>query len=354
MTGPLAKRTGLGPLTSVHLVETSKALQEKQQATLADYSQSPISISWHADIDDVPRQTLRFAKGRQVTPVPFITSNPRFSSLPLGSRIEYSRASVGVMRSIAELMADGGLGLVIDYGAEHAFSSSLRGVRRHAIVEPFTTPGDCDLTANVDFATLRDAIRDIPGGLRILNCYIALIILASVINGYDSSVLNGMIHHGVSVLKVERSFAWFHIGLQMLPEFKKHFNSPDGSTLGFMSAAQNFGGLVALSIGCFIVVGGVVLQVLAANVGHFIASRCIIGVGICMIVNAAPVLITELSYPTQRGALTALFNTVWYFGSIFSAVPSMLQAVFAMILGTFVLFIPESPRRVLSYHVLPI
>lgn len=118
----------------------------------------------------------------------------------------------------------------------------------------------------------------------------------------------------------------------------------------------------ALSIGCFIVVGGVVLQVLAANVGHFIASRCIIGVGICMIVNAAPVLITELSYPTQRGALTALFNTVWYFGSIFSAwvcyatlrtltgsiwewrVPSMLQAVFAMILGTFVLFIPESPR----------
>lgn len=194
-------------------------------------------------------------------------------------------------------------------------------------------------------------------GLRILNCYIALIILASVINGYDSSVLNG---------------------LQMLPEFKKHFNSPDGSTLGFMSAAQNFGGLVmlpfaphisdgigrrkALSIGCFIVVGGVVLQVLAANVGHFIASRCIIGVGICMIVNAAPVLITELSYPTQRGALTALFNTVWYFGSIFSAwvcyatlrtltgsiwewrVPSMLQAVFAMILGTFVLFIPESPR----------
>lgn len=222
MTGPLAKRTGLGPLTSVHLVETSKALQEKQQATLADYSQSPISISWHADIDDVPRQTgertliianeffdalpihvfekendgwheifvdaappngvtlhpqphdglaptqtLRFAKGRQVTPVPFITSNPRFSSLPLGSRIEYSRASVGVMRSIAELMADGGLGLVIDYGAEHAFSSSLRGVRRHAIVEPFTTPGDCDLTANVDFATLRDAIRDIPGGLSV-------------------------------------------------------------------------------------------------------------------------------------------------------------------------------------------
>ena len=89
----------------------------------------------------------------------------------------------------------------------------------------------------------------------------------------------------------QRSYRLVSTGLQMLPEFKKHFNSPDGSTLGFMSAAQHFGSLVALpfapyisdgigrrktlSIGCFFVVVGVVLQVLAANVGHFIASRCI-------------------------------------------------------------------------------
>ncbi|KAG8841212.1 hypothetical protein FRB91_005239, partial [Serendipita sp. 411] len=60
-------------------------------------------------------------------------------------------------------------------------------------------------------------------GLRTLNLFIIFVELASAINGYDSSVLNG---------------------LQILPEFKKHFNSPDGSTLGFMSASQNFGGLV--------------------------------------------------------------------------------------------------------------
>ncbi|KAG8812375.1 hypothetical protein FRC17_002048, partial [Serendipita sp. 399] len=193
--------------------------------------------------------------------------------------------------------------------------------------------------------------------LRKLNFYIALVIGASAINGYDSSVLNG---------------------LQILPQFKEHFNHPDGSTLGFMSAAQNFGGLVmlpfapyisdgigrnrTLSIGCFIIAGGVVLQTLSTTVGHFVASRCIIGLGITLITNAAPVLVTELAYPTHRGSLTALYNTLWYFGSILSAwvcygtlrtlsntvwewrVPCLLQAVPALLLGVGVLFIPNSPR----------
>ncbi|KAG8860731.1 hypothetical protein FRB91_001434, partial [Serendipita sp. 411] len=194
-------------------------------------------------------------------------------------------------------------------------------------------------------------------GIRNLNLCIALVELASIINGYDSSVLNG---------------------LQILPEFKKHFHSPDGSTLGFMSAAQNFGGLImlpiapyisdgfgrnrALSIGAFTVVGGVILQALSTSIGHFVASRSIIGVGITIITNAAPVLITELAYPTHRGSLTALYNTLWYFGSIISAwvcyatlrtltgsvwewrIPCLLQAAPALFVGIAVLFIPNSPR----------
>ncbi|KAG8778086.1 hypothetical protein FRC15_010970 [Serendipita sp. 397] len=117
-----------------------------------------------------------------------------------------------------------------------------------------------------------------------------------------------------------------------------------------------------LSIGCFIIASGVVLQTLAASVGHFIASRCIIGLGITLITNAAPVLVTELAYPTHRGSLTALYNTLWYFGSILSAwvcyatlrtlsgsiwewrVPVLLQAIPAFVLGVSVLFLPNSPR----------
>lgn len=45
----------------------------------------------------------------------------------------------------------------------------------------------------------------------------------------------------------------------------------------------------------------------------------VVGVGITLTTNAAPVLVTELAYPTQRGSISALYNTLWYSGSIMSA-----------------------------------
>ena len=39
-------------------------------------------------------------------------------------------------------------------------------------------------------------------------------------------------------------------------------------------------------------------------------------ISILCIANAAPMLVTELSYPTYRGPLTSLFNCLWYSGSI--------------------------------------
>ena len=32
--------------------------------------------------------------------------------------------------------------------------------------------------------------------------------------------------------------------------------------------------------------------------------------------NAAPMLVTELSYPSYRAQLTALYNSLWYSGNI--------------------------------------
>ncbi|KAG8813988.1 hypothetical protein FRC19_002061 [Serendipita sp. 401] len=59
-----------------------------------------------------------------------------------------------------ERKSGGGLGLIIDYGAERFFSNSFRGFRNHEITDPFHQPGNSDLTANVDFATLKDAVED--------------------------------------------------------------------------------------------------------------------------------------------------------------------------------------------------
>ena len=42
----------------------------------------------------------------------------------------------------------------------------------------------------------------------------------------------------------------------------------------------------------------------------------LIGFGLTFAANAAPMLVTELSYPSYRAQLTALYNSLWYSGNI--------------------------------------
>lgn len=83
-----------------------------------------------------------------------------------------------------------GCGLIVDYGDEKAFGASFRvrffvlslsqtltsshsicglyttpmqAFKDHKIVDPLLTPGQCDLTANVDFAYLKEAMKGTGG-----------------------------------------------------------------------------------------------------------------------------------------------------------------------------------------------
>jgi NADH dehydrogenase [ubiquinone] 1 alpha subcomplex assembly factor 7 len=78
---------------------------------------------------------------------------------PPGSILETSPASVAVLRGLAQrLAAQGGAALIIDYGYEGpAVGDTLQAVRGHAYANPFENPGEADLTAHVDFATLKEA-----------------------------------------------------------------------------------------------------------------------------------------------------------------------------------------------------
>ncbi|MEI9850420.1 MAG: SAM-dependent methyltransferase [Sphingomonas sp.] len=78
---------------------------------------------------------------------------------PPGSVIETSPASVAVLRGLAgRLLAQGGAALIVDYGYEGpAVGDTLQAVRGHTYVNPFEQPGEADLTAHVDFATLKEA-----------------------------------------------------------------------------------------------------------------------------------------------------------------------------------------------------
>jgi SAM-dependent MidA family methyltransferase len=76
-----------------------------------------------------------------------------------GAIIETSPASVAILRALAgRLLAQGGAALIIDYGYEGPLvGDTLQAVRGHAYVNPFEDPGEADLTAHVDFATVREA-----------------------------------------------------------------------------------------------------------------------------------------------------------------------------------------------------
>ncbi|KAF8327456.1 general substrate transporter [Cantharellus anzutake] len=124
--------------------------------------------------------------------------------------------------------------------------------------------------------------------------------------------------------------------------------------------ADTFGRKTAMLFGALIVVGGAGLQTASQNAGMFIGARAMIGFGTCFVQLAAPLLITELAYPSHRPALSALFNPMWFSGSIVAAwgtfgsfrigsnwswrIPSALQAVSSVIQLFLLWFIPESPR----------
>ncbi|KAJ3504155.1 hypothetical protein NLJ89_g8088 [Agrocybe chaxingu] len=99
-------------------------------------------------------------------------SSPRFQNLPVGSTLEVSPTAFRIARKVGELLeagrqlegdklSAGGCGLIIDYGGAHASSNSFRAFKDHKIVDVFHEPGNCDLTANVDFAYLTEAMNDL-------------------------------------------------------------------------------------------------------------------------------------------------------------------------------------------------
>ncbi|KAF8591209.1 DUF185-domain-containing protein [Ramaria rubella] len=103
------------------------------------------------------------------------TLSPRFASLPEGSRVEVCSSGWRIARKVGEMVSsfsqpvvggskrrtNKGAALIIDYGGEHTFGASFRAFRAHQHVHVFDKPGQSDLTTNVDFALLKDAIKDI-------------------------------------------------------------------------------------------------------------------------------------------------------------------------------------------------
>lgn len=90
------------------------------------------------------------------------------SEIQVGDRIEVQPKSMILMNSFAELISKVGGGvLAIDYGEDHAFSDSIRGISNHKYIEKLEdlleVPGEADISAYVNFMALADVAEDVPG-----------------------------------------------------------------------------------------------------------------------------------------------------------------------------------------------
>ncbi|KAF9041948.1 DUF185-domain-containing protein [Hymenopellis radicata] len=123
---------------------------------------------WHeVKIDAETTQEAYPRLRRVLSPTPtalstvLANSSPRFDKLPDGVHLEVSQSSFRHARKIGELLAPQGCALIVDYGRDGSYADSFRAFKDHQIVDVFSHPGQCDLTANVDFRYLKEAMADL-------------------------------------------------------------------------------------------------------------------------------------------------------------------------------------------------
>ena len=175
-----AKRYGLTP--GVHFVEGSTEFRDIQLAAVPSANfhhdlstipmYGPVLIVGNEFLDALPvRQLVRTPDGwreRMVSCegerfIPVAGMQPMDAAVPEARReapdgtiIETCPGAAATVFEIAgRLLEQGGAALLIDYGHDMLHDgSTLQALREHRMVDPFAMPGEADLTAHVDFATM--------------------------------------------------------------------------------------------------------------------------------------------------------------------------------------------------------
>jgi NADH dehydrogenase [ubiquinone] 1 alpha subcomplex assembly factor 7 len=179
-----ARVPGFHAALALHLVESSPPLRRLQAARLAG-----IEATWHDRFEEVPHGPLLLVANEflDALPVQQLVRTPdgwherviglgqagalefqeSHASSPLGAPeaatgeiAEVSPARAALAQQIgARIARHRGVALLIDYGAwaEGPTGDTLQAVRGHAACDPLASPGEADLSAQVDFRALAAA-----------------------------------------------------------------------------------------------------------------------------------------------------------------------------------------------------
>jgi len=192
-----------------------------------------------------------------------------------------------------------------------------------------------------------------------LNLVLLVPLFSSATVGYDGAMMNAQ---------------------QVMPTWKEYFNHPAGGQLGLVNAIFFIGKVVGLPtvsllsdkigrripilIGICLCLVGTVIQTASIDFGMLVFSRGLLGCATAFMSQPSPLLIAELSFPTHRGKITAMYQTFFYFGAILAAwtgygtvkldndwawrAACAIQAFFPFLQLAFWPFLPESPRWLLA------
>jgi MFS family permease len=116
-------------------------------------------------------------------------------------------------------------------------------------------------------------------------------------------------------------------GLQTLPQWRAYFGQPAASILGTMNAmyplgkfiwvfisafiGDRFGRKIPMYLGVTLLILGAGLQGGSRNIPMFVIARLILGFACSFVSQDAPILITELAYPTHRGRVTSMYYSTY-------------------------------------------
>lgn len=162
---------GFHDTISVHLVEISPHLKQKQWKTLAG---KHLRIEWHETIDTLPQLPILLVANEFFDALPirqFVDGVERMIDLDNGENLyfpigndgitETCEPAIVIVRQISEAIAEnGGAALIIDYGyLQGSNGDTLQAMKSHKYHDVLRECGDADITAHVDFQALAEAAR---------------------------------------------------------------------------------------------------------------------------------------------------------------------------------------------------